>query len=259
MRRNWNKALKKYEKFLEKIDLNKYSYLREIKTVEQDLPRKLLPLEIFYKYYWDTTKFKDFDKVFEIYWKEKLHSICSFIEKYFYGCSFQFVKEGFRARLYRIWMSILTQFHFQYLWNALFDEKLVSTPELEIIGIDAMTVLKDKRIGFQIKKISYRRESSERRFTKRQKDHVNLIVEVPYLVVDVDDLKKKISDPRVKEETKNEYRDVLRIFEENFTKLNNGFVIFKSDYLKHIRKVIEEKLSTTTEIERISYNEILTW
>jgi len=251
MERNWNKDLKKYEKFLKMINLNKYSYLREIKTVEQDLPYDLLPLEIFYRYYWDNMEFKDYDEVFEIYWKEKLNNIYSFIKKYFYGCSLQFVEEGFKARLYRIWMSILTQFHFQYLWNALFDEKLESTPDLDMIGIDAIVVLKNKKIGFQIKKISYRREASERRFTKRQKKYVDFIVEVPYLVIDVDDLKNKISNPRVKEETKNKYRNFLRIFEENFTKLNNGFVIFKSNYLEHIRNVIEEKLNEN--IEKIPY------
>jgi len=80
MERDWNKDLEKYEKFIEDIDLNKYAHLRKIKTVEQDLPHELLPLDIFYKHYWDTTEFKDYDEVFEIYWKEKLHSICNFIE-----------------------------------------------------------------------------------------------------------------------------------------------------------------------------------
>ena len=78
-----------------------------------------MPLEIYYRYYWDSTDFKDFEEVFKIYWHEKLNPhIYNFIKKYFYGCSLQFVEEGFKARLYRIWVSLLTQFHFQYLWNA---------------------------------------------------------------------------------------------------------------------------------------------
>ncbi|EDP73370.1 TaqI family restriction endonuclease [Hydrogenivirga sp. 128-5-R1-1] len=142
MSRNWKKDLDKFENFLENIDIKKYAHLRMIKTVEQDLPRDLLPLEIYYRYYWDTTNFKDYDDIFRIYWSEKLSPyIYNFIKKYFYGCSLQFVEEGFKARLYRIWMSILTQFHFQYLWNALFDEKLISNPKLDMMGIDAIVEL----------------------------------------------------------------------------------------------------------------------
>jgi len=103
MSRNWKKDLNKFEKFLNNINIQKYAHLRKIKTVEQDLPRELLPLEIFYRHYWDTTDFKDYDKIFEIYWSEKLNPhIYEFIKKYFYGCSLQFVEEGFKARLYRI-------------------------------------------------------------------------------------------------------------------------------------------------------------
>ncbi len=99
---NWKAELNKFENFLKKIDIQKYSYLRKIKTVEQDLPRELLPLEIYYHYYWDTTDFKDYDEIFKIYWSEKLNPhIYEFIKKYFYGCSLQFVEEGFKARLYK--------------------------------------------------------------------------------------------------------------------------------------------------------------
>jgi hypothetical protein len=151
--RDWQTNLKKFENFLKNIDIEKYSYLRNIKTVEQDLPKDLLPLELYYKYYWDSTNFKNFDEIFEIYWREKLNPyIYNFIKKYFYGCSLQFVEEGFKARLYRIWMSILTQFHFQYLWNALFDKKLKSNPQLDLMGIDAILNLNDTNIAIQIKK-----------------------------------------------------------------------------------------------------------
>ena len=105
MVRDWERDLKEFEKFLGGLELEKYKELRAIKTVEQDLPQDLLPLEIYYRYYWNTTDFKDFEEVFEIYWHEKLNPhIYNFIKKYFYGCSLQFVEEGFKARLYRIWV-----------------------------------------------------------------------------------------------------------------------------------------------------------
>ncbi len=260
MRRNWKKDLARFEDFLGSIDVQKYAYLRMIKTVEQDLPRDLLPLEIYYKHYWDTTDFKDYDEVFQIYWNEKLNPhIYNFIKKYFYGCSMQFVEEGFKARLYRIWMSILTQFHFQYLWNALFEEKLTSTPELDAMGIDAIVELREVKIAIQVKKVSYRREASGRRFTRRQQKHADIVVEVPYLVIDTDTLKDKIANPRVKKSAKIRYQSALDVFNENFRKLSNGFVIFKEEYMKHIREVILEKINTAQKGSKVTYDEILTW
>jgi hypothetical protein len=256
--RDWQTNLKTFENFLKNIDIEKYSYLRNIKTVEQDLPKDLLPLELYYKYYWDSTNFKNFDEIFEIYWREKLNPyIYNFIKKYFYGCSLQFVEEGFKARLYRIWMSILTQFHFQYLWNALFDEKLKSNPQLDLMGIDAILNLNNTNIAIQIKKISYRREVSDRRFTKRQQKFADIIVEVPYLVINTEELISKLNNPRVKPKTKIMCEEALKIFEKNFKKLDNGFVIFKKEYLQHIRAVILEKIKTVKKGEKINYEEIL--
>ncbi len=259
MTRNWKKDLTKFENFLGNIDIQKYAHLRMIKTVEQDLPRDLLPLEIYYRYYWDTTDFKDYDDVFKIYWNEKLNPyIYDFIKKYFYGCSLQFVEEGFKARLYRIWMSILTQFHFQYLWNALFDEKLISTPELDMMGIDSIVELNEVKIAIQVKKVSYRREASDRRFTRRQRKYADIVVEVPYLVIDLYELKNKISNPRVKESTKTKLQNALEVFNKNFIKLNNGFVIFKEEYLKHIRKIMFIEIKARRG-KKITYEEILKW
>ncbi len=255
--RNWKKDLNKFESFLKSIDMQKYAYLRAIKTVEQDLPQDLLPLEIYYRYYWDEIDFKDYDEIFKIYWNEKLKYIYNFIKKYFYGCSLQFVEEGFKARLYRIWTSILTQFHFQYLWNALFDEKLISTPKLDIMGIDAIIELNEIKIAIQIKKVSYRREASNRRFTKRQQSYADIIVEIPYLVIDIEELKNKLTNPRIKDSTKIKYKNILDIFNKNFIRLNNGFVIFREEYLKYIRRLMLEKLKTAEKGSKITYYEVL--
>jgi len=259
MTRDWKKDLNRFEQFLKNINIQNYSKLRLIKTVEQDLPKNLLPLEIYYRYYWNTTNFKDYDEIFEIYWNEKLQYIYNFIKKYFYGCSLQFVEEGFKARLYRIWMSILTQFHFQYLWNSLFDEKILSTPQLDMMGIDGVVELNRIKIAIQVKKISYRREASNRRFTKRQQTYADIVVEVPYLVVNDEELNNKISNPRVRESTKIKLRNALEVFDRNFIKLDNGFVIFKEKYLKHVRKMMLEKTNTAERGKKITYDEILKW
>lgn len=257
MTRIWADNLEKYEKFLKNIAIAQYSKLRTIKTVEQDLPNELLPLELYYKHYWENTNFKDYDELFLEYWSENLTPhIYEFIKKYFYGCSLQFVEEGFKARLYRIWMSILTQFHFQYLWNALFEEKLESSAKLDGMGLDAVATIAGNRIGIQIKKISFRREVSDRRFTKRQQSFADIIVEVPYLVVNTEELTSKINSRRTKEDTKNTCQNLLTAFNQNFHKYDNGFVVFKENYLKHIHSVIREKI-TRDMAGKISYNEIL--
>jgi hypothetical protein len=256
---NWKENLKKFEAFLKEIPLKNYSYLRKIKTVEQDLPNELLPLQLYYKYYWETQNFKGFDEIFTIYWNDKLQYIYNFIKKYFYGCSINFVEEGLKARLYRIWVSILTQFYFQYLWNALFKEKLESSAELDAIGIDAIVELKGKKVAFQIKKVSYRREASERRFTRRQQSYADIFVEVPYLVIDVNEIINKLKNPLTKKATKDNCNKALKVFKQNFSIYQNGFVVFKRDYLKNIHETILEKIKTTKKGEKITYDQILKW
>jgi hypothetical protein len=253
---NWKVAFEKFETFLSGIKLDKYQHLKNIKTVEQDLPKELIPLDILYKYYWFDQNFLSFDEIFEEYWKNRLNPhIYKFIKKYFYGCSLQFVEEGFKARLYRIWISILTQFHFQYLWNAMFDEKLFSSPEIDMKGIDAIVRLNGIRIGFQIKKVSFRREVSDRRFTKKHQKYVDVIVEVPYLVINLETMQEKIDSKRTSEKTKNTCRNLMELFRSNFIKFPNGFVVFRREYIDHIRKKLDDlELVSGT---KITYDEIL--
>lgn len=240
-KRDWKKELRKFQKFLESIDLQKYSYLRQIKTVEQDLPKELLPLEIYYRYYWVSTDFKDYDEVFEIYWEEKLHYIFGFIKKYFYGCSLAFVEEGFKARLYRIWVSVLTQFHFQYLWNSLFEEKIQSNPDLDKLGIDGIIEVKSMKVGFQIKKISFRYEVLDRKFTKRQMKSVDVLIEIPYLI---------INEKLVRS---SELESVLSRY---FRKLKNGFVVFSQDYAYMVNNVVR-KIRPEDKGIKISYDRFI--
>jgi len=258
MTRDWAKDCRKFEDFLKSIDIRKYSHLRSIKTVEQDLPKELLPLDLYYKHYWDTTDFKDYEEIFEEYWNERLSPhIYNFIKKFFYGCSLQFVEEGFKARLYRIWVSILTQFHFQYLWNSLFPEKLYSSHKLDMMGIDAVLELQNFRVGVQVKKVSYRREASSRRFTRRQQAHADIMVEVPYLVIDRDELLSRINSKRVKDENREKYKRLLELFDKNFTRLDNGFVIFRGSYLENIRDILVRRLKSSDKGSTVTYEEIL--
>jgi len=49
---DWKSLFNKYEDFLRNIPLIKYSELREIKTVEQNLPKNINPLKLLYRIYW---------------------------------------------------------------------------------------------------------------------------------------------------------------------------------------------------------------
>ncbi len=156
-------------------------------------------------------------------------------------------------------MSILTQFHFQYLWNKLFDEKLESNANLDGLGIDAWFTKNGKIIGIQIKKISYKWEVSDRRFTSRQQKYADIVVEVPYLVIDTDELQDKIKNPRTRETIKEQCRKALDIFNSNFLRHPNGFVIFKEDYLNKVYQKIMYKTSEATKGNKITYDEIIEW
>ncbi len=127
-----------------------------------------------------------------------------------------------------------------------------------MMGIDSIVELNEVKIAIQVKKVSYRREASDRRFTRRQRKYADIVVEVPYLVIDLYELKNKISNPRVKESTKTKLQNALEVFNKNFIKLNNGFVIFKEEYLKHIRKIMFIEIKARRG-KKITYEEILKW
>lgn len=59
------KDFERYRKFLESIPLSEYrEKLNDIKWVEQDLPKDMLPLKSIFRHYWFERKFLDFDKWF---------------------------------------------------------------------------------------------------------------------------------------------------------------------------------------------------
>ena len=157
MPKNWTQELSNYENFLSNIDVQSYSRFRIIKWVEQDLPQGKVPnlykegeiiklrhlqLASIYFYYWDNSNFLNFNEWFEQYWKdinnnEEVKTALRNFKSYFFdGADEEWFKDGFRARMYRTWMSLLTQIHFQYLWNKLFDEKIESSALLDSLGLD---------------------------------------------------------------------------------------------------------------------------
>ena len=163
--------LRKYREFLESIPLEKYrEELKNIKQVEQDLPKEILPLGSIFKHYWEDREFLDFEKWFEEFWIEintfpESRKALEEFKKYFFDRTIEendWFKKGFKARMYRTWISIFTQLDFCYMFEYVcakkgIDLQLECNAKLDEKGIDAMV----KDIGFQIAKISQRSKEWE--------------------------------------------------------------------------------------------------
>jgi len=222
-----------YRRFLETISLVKYrEELKDIKWVEQDLPKEMLPLASIFKYYWEERQFLSFDEWFEIFWEELNTNLQSkeilkqFKRYYFDKNNDGWFKKGFKARMYRTWVSVLTQFDFCYMFEYICakegkDLQLEGNAELDARGIDARV----NDIGFQISKISQRKEA-------RTVGGKKTVVTIPYAVFNVEEFERKCKSPRVKDKTG--YRKALDSFYKYFIRLQNGFVVFNGNYLKPI-------------------------
>ena len=278
MPKNWTQELSNYENFLSNIDVQSYSRFRIIKWVEQDLPQGKVPnlykegeiiklrhlqLASIYFYYWDNSNFLNFNEWFEQYWKdinnnEEVKTALRNIKSYFFdGADEEWFKDGFRARMYRTWMSLLTQIHFQYLWNKLFDEKIESSALLDSLGLDGRFTKDEKIIGIQIKKISFRREVSDRRFTPSQKKFADVVIEIPYVVDNSKEIEEKLFNPRTRPTTKETLTKKLDSFNASFSMFPNGFVIFQEGYLRKIYEIIQDRLTSLSIGDTINYDEFL--
>ncbi|MGQ9463390.1 MAG: TaqI family restriction endonuclease [Candidatus Fervidibacter sp.] len=225
-------VLTRFEAFLSTIPLDRYrSELEPVKTVEQDLPRELNPLPAIYSNYWvnEPTEFPNYEDFFHSWWTEHLRPLDAFIRKYFWGCSHAFVCLGFKARIYRTLISVLTQFHFSYTWLAYCRLPLEASADLDMRGIDALVHHDEWTVALQIKKETYRAEARERgRFAHRVL-HANFTVSVPYTLTKPDEWQRRIERAR-NPERRRQY-ELLAMLAVKFQRwLPNGFVVFQPAY-----------------------------
>lgn len=236
--------LEKFEAFLETIPLDSYRReLEPIKTVEQDLPNNLNPLPAIYDKYWVSapTKFPNFEDFFDKWWEEHLRPLDDFIRKYFWGCSHEFVYLGFKARLYRTLISVLTQFHFAYSWLAYCQLPLEASADLDMKGIDALVHCQEKTVALQIKKETYRAEARERGRFARRKIPVTFTVEIPYTIAPPDEWQQRVEKAR-KEETRKQYKLFTLLARKLQRWLSNGFVVFQPDYPRLVEQLVQEEI-----------------
>ncbi|MCM8809563.1 MAG: TaqI family restriction endonuclease [Candidatus Omnitrophica bacterium] len=247
------KDLQRFRDFLSSIPLDKYrEELKNVKWVEQDLPNELLPLSSIFKYYWEDRKFLNFEDWFENFWEEintkpASKEVLKNFKKYYFNKDIEendWFKKGFKARMYRTWISVLTQLDFCYLFEYVCTKEnknltLECNAELDLKGIDA----KVRDIEFQVAKITQRKEarSASRRRT---------LITIPYSVLNIEKLKELINSPRAKHKTR--YQRMLQAFNKYFIHLQNGFVVFHENYLKPIIDSIDDIKRLSEVIEQIS-------
>lgn len=247
------KDLQRFRKFLGSIPLDKYrEELKDVKWVEQDLPKEILPLASIFRYYWEERNFLNFEDWFESFWKEintdtKSREALEKFKRYYFNKKLDendWFKKGFRARMYRTWVSVLTQLDFCYLFEYICAKEnkkltLECSAELDVKGIDARV----NDIEFQVAKITQRKEA---RSASRKKT----LITIPYAVFNVEKFERLIKSPRVKDKTG--YQKSLQAFRKYFIQLENGFVVFHENYLKPIIDNISDTEKIRGVIEQIS-------
>jgi len=236
-----------FRSFLGSIDLDRYrEEFKDKKYVEQDLPDDVVNvmLRSLYENYWGRQRFISFDQWFEEVWDRIVHlkGFEEFLRYYWYMKLGvwkdwdRWFKEGLKARLYRTWTAILTQFDFSYTMLCVLEEEgyrvpVFASPELNKKGVDLELRTERGIIDFQVYKTSERKEA-------RGKTRGNLI-SVPYPVISRRELEKRIRSPRTQK--KEAYRTVLRIFDMYYEELNNGFIVFKKELAREILRRISSR------------------
>lgn len=255
-------VLKAFENFLAQVPMETYRQaLMPIKTVEQDLPKALNPLPAIYDAYWtsEPRDFLPYDDFFEKWWQDHKKPLEAFIRKYFWGCCHEFVYQGFKARIYRTWVSVLTQFHFAYLWRTyVVFPPLKASAEWDMQGIDAVVEYAEEnvRVGLQVKKVSYRYEARGPSRFARRKHQVHLVVEVPYTVTPAKTWQQRASRAR-KPHTKQQAEMFAWLATHLQRWFPNGFVVFQPKYPLLVKRLIREQARFGR--EEIRWHETLTF
>ncbi len=240
--------LSAFENFLESIPLEQYrEELLSVKTVEQDLPRSLNPIPAIYDAYWTEVikNFPSFENFFDNWWESKLSFIDEFVRKYFWGCSWEFIRKGFKARLYRTTISVLTQFHFCYTWKLSCLSALNTNSELDLKGIDAEVNIQNTKIALQIKKETYRSEANTGgRFANRQHEY-EIVIEIPYTLTKPDEWLKIIH--RARSKIRKSQAELFYLCAYKFQRwLKNDFVIFDPEYPKTVEEFLKHIVNNKT-------------
>lgn len=125
-----------------------------------------------------------------------------------------YVLVGLKARIYRTWVSLLTQLDLSYTWNKIINNyKMDSDVILDLKGIDIYGKVGNSFVGIQIKKMSKRHEALK----IIEGDTPIKTITVPYDLNFNDD----------------------KYLHDKLIKFSNGFVVFNDNYIQHIYRLLE--------------------
>ena len=212
--------LKEFITFLNTIDLDNYrNKFVGNKSVEEDLPKNIQILKHIYKYYWDDRQFLLFDDFINLvikditddlkYYNKKRNNFSEHSDN-----AYPAFLDGWIARQYRTWSSILTQIQFAYCAEEHFkNNKVLMGYELDINGVDVRV---ENYADFGIKKISQRKD-----IIKIKREEKQGVIPITYWVPPI----KIIKEPF---KLNGEYRKPYLQFKEDnrLDILDNGFIIF---------------------------------
>ena len=226
----------KFDKFLQSVDLRAYrDKYRPIKIVEMDLPKEVQAINMLYKVYWDQKKFLPFEDFYKEYLSSQKTEIESFRQK-ITMCKDCFYR-GLPARIYRTWVSIITQIHAGYVAESVFGEGTVAmSGELDHQGADFQVKYKGKILNYQVKKKSFSGEVRRGKGgVKKQIDgeFVDINYEVPSSEY-FDNPKKKDGGHKLPYKRFQENKELKRF--------PNGFVVFASYPFEQKKKEIDNAL-----------------
>lgn len=227
---------KKFEKFLESVNLNTYrEKYRPIKLVEMDLPKEIQAISLLYKTYWDKKKLLDY----EDFYKEYLNAYKTDVENFrkkITMCKNCFYR-GLPARIYRTWASIITQIHAGYVAESVFGDGTVEmSGELDHKGTDFQVKYRGKVLNYQVKKKSLGREVRQEK-PKSKNPLPGEFVDIKYEVPNSD----YFENPKKKN---GEYKLPYKRFQKNkeLKRFPNGFVVFTPYAFEGKKKEIDENL-----------------
>ena len=184
-----------------------------------DLPKVIQAIELLYEVYWEKKKFLNFEDFYAEYLNSKKLDIEAFREK-ITMCEDCFYR-GLPARIYRTWVSIVTQIHAGYVAEAVFSGgKVLMSAELDHQGADFQVIYKNEILNYQVKKKSF---SSE---VRRGRGGVKNKIEGEFLDINYE---VPSSDYFENPKKKNgEFKLPYARFQKNeeLERFPNGFVVF---------------------------------
>lgn len=227
--------LQKFEKFLKIIDLEKYRQkYQPIKIVEMDLDRDIISVYSIIELYWDKRDFvcfEEFYKKFLVKYKnalDKFRKKVKMCKKCFYL--------GMEARVYRTWVSLLTQIHAGLLAEEVFGkDSIIMTGILDVEkSVDFQIFYNSSQYNVHIKKISQSREVRQER-PKPKNPLPGQHIKLNYLVWNPGKTKyDKKGNPR------KWFLKSQKLYAGN--RFQNGFIVFKKEYFEDLKKTINTNL-----------------